>query len=387
MEVKYENQPADIQYIVRTRSTWALAEMFLTAPLMVLLAAAPACGMLLLSRYFVAGVLVIAGVIFSAGWLFWKVRQAIRSSKVIPGVIRLRITPAFLDVEHAEYRSRLSWLAIESVHHVDDALVILQPMGRGYIVRDSFFKSAEAAQQFFAAASQYHASTKAVDPTVSDRSSLPAWTGDSSRHSISYQNTIAQWTWALKTIGAANKTIFTYLYPILLCVGSNGILAYMTIGDFRQADGGRVPLDSTFELFLLMLLLLISIASSFATLMLLRELANRVRIPDIWLLPKTVDIYPQGLVSGTSVGTSAIRWPVLGAAYRQKELLCVDDQQGRPTVIVPASAFPDETAAEAFLADMTAWNDAAIEASASIDDTLIVAESVDDQNPYRSPQT
>ncbi|PQO40157.1 hypothetical protein [Blastopirellula marina] len=390
MEVEYENVPEDIRYLAQALPKLTLAEFLLTMPVIVLLAATPPVILLLLSPIPLLGAATLTGAVWFAGWHLLRAYRNFRSAPVRPGMVRMRITPDFLELKHADYCSRQAWQGIDSVQHVGEALVIIRPMNSGFIVPDRWFASKAAATAFFAAAQRYHAEAqtrKAAEPVADTADFYPAWTQSQQRLAVTYLNTPSDWTFAMKTVGSAHKSTLDYLFLFILCIAPNAGLALLALDALNGQllkSGMRVPVHPLLAATLLVLVTLFALLANFSIMMLIRELINRRRIPVIWLIRRNLEIMPEGMVANWRLGTLAIRWAALGKIAVSAEAIYISDMQPMIAFIIPQHVFFEHDSAAEFVDRLVEWKEAADLAAA---DAALAPERPDDQNPYQSPQT
>ncbi|MCC9607256.1 hypothetical protein LOC68_13710 [Blastopirellula sp. JC732] len=299
----------------------------------------------------------------------------------------MRISPDFLELEHVDFRVRQSWLAIDSVSHVDHALVITYPLERYYIIEDRHFVAPEAAREFAAAAHAYHAAARDI-PTMDD-SFLPEWTHDDQRFSVTYSNVATDWTGAMKSVGISRKTIYDYGVAFLFWAASNGLLAYLSYFDFGQRlkSGVITPFHALQQFALVAVILVFAYGTSFAMLMLVREVINRWRVPATLLTKRTVEITPRGVVERSPLSIVALRWPAVGQVSFPFKLIHIRDLQQKSAIRIPFDAFPGLAQASDFSAHVDGWKRRDDLTHEEEKDSLPLAPMPDDENPYRSPQT
>lgn len=396
MEVEYENVPEDIRYLAQALPKTTLAEFLLTMSVIVLLSATPPIIMLYLSPIPLLGKFALSATLWFAAWHFVRAYRNFRSAPVRPGLVRMRITPNFLELEHADYCARQAWQGIDSVQHVGEALVIIRPMNRGFIVPDRWFASKAAATEFFTAAQQYHAEAqtrKPADPLADAASFYPAWTHSPERLTVSYLNTRSDWAFAMKTAGSANKSALDYGFHFLLCIAANAGLALAAAGFFSGQllkSGMRAPVNPLLTASGLVLLALFALLTNVNIVMLIREWINRQRIPISWLWRRNVEIMPAGMVASWPLATLAIRWAALGRIAVTSEAICISDMQSPTAFIIPHYVFFEPDSSADFVDHLVQWKEAADLAAVDADDDAnarSLSDRPDDQNPYQSPQT
>ncbi|EAQ80320.1 YcxB family protein [Blastopirellula marina] len=389
MEVEYENAPEDIRYMTRVLPWPTIAELLITSPGLVLGATAPAILIFLASDHFIIGMgLLLAAVLFAAR-LLWQTLQFFRKIPVKPGRIRLRITPEFIETEHAEYRSRQAWPYLKSVRRVEGAIILTRPLNRAYIVPDRDFDSVQTAEQFYQTALAYHAA--AVNQPVADlvhdlAAFLPDWSHNL-RRTTSYQNTIGDWAHAMNPGATSPRSSWLGYFTTFLFAGFMNVILAVIASRTHWQDGAPLAFSPWLGFFALAMATVSAVILTFRALLKLREIINRWRVPEMLLEPRTIGISPPGMVAHNRLMVLAIRWPALAQITHNADAIYVSDVLPAIAFVIPKSAFTDPIAGESFAAEMLEWYTTAIETSNLGDDAeLIEAEVVDGDNPYRSPK-
>ncbi|MFI4875499.1 MAG: hypothetical protein ACIALR_09185, partial [Blastopirellula sp. JB062] len=313
MKIEYENAPEDIQAMVRALPWRTRLELLFTAPGMVVGSTLPTAVMLLSAGDVInGGFLVLAASLLSIRFL-WVSLRLFRKSPVTQGKIVLRLTPDYLEIVHAEGSSRQAWAFLLSVSRVDGAIVIMQPMNRGFIIPDRAFETPKTVEQFYQTAFGYHAQARdqeTVNLGDDVETFLPAWTQET-RHSIQYQNTIGEWAHAI-TMGpySSQTTIWGYLSTIMYCGFGYAVLTLLVF-DLYGSRGPRISAPSSLDFVFIVAAMVFTVIMTFSLLLKCREIANRWRVPATAIEPHALKIAPQGMVIRWRLAITATRWPAL----------------------------------------------------------------------------
>ncbi|PQO43569.1 YcxB family protein [Blastopirellula marina] len=382
MQVEFESHSHDaaaIQDAGSSSQTWRTNLLLILCGILIgLPGVVPA---LILGYHWIA---LLIGIVFYSV-LFQYAKRLLRPSEEVPvpasGVIRFRLQPNYLEHEFLWNRGRTAWSHIQEAVVHDDFLHIRVDPATSFIIPRRAFGTIDEMQAFAATAQAHIAAARETTPPaigLYDDDFFAAWTKEAGL-TVEYQNTRADWAYALEKGGAGahwqswQNRVARNAFYLVLCAA----MIFMASKVQHVGLAAAVLVASAAFWYV----------GSITLLLLARERRRQSGVPEQWLTNRTLFISPVGVISLTSFAIYCSDWH-----YYEE----VADDNGFVyfiadkvvSVLAPKRAFPSIGQAEHFAQEAAQWHAKALMPLEEPPEAASAAVSPsDDKNPDQSPQT
>lgn len=330
--------------------------------------------------------LMIAIVYFSC--LVRYVQQLSRKPQPVtlaPGPMQVRLAPNYLEMWTDHNRGRIAWSHVERTVVEGDFVMLYENAHRATPIPRRAFDTPHAMQEFVQLAEQYRlAAQETTLPEIGlyDDDFFAAWTRDAGL-SVEYQNSRTDWAYVLEK-GATE-------YPWQnrgARIGRNVLFLILSVIMVGMAFGiGHIG----FTAFALVASAAFWYVGTIVLLTIVREKGREKNIPEDWLRRRTLFISPAGVISLTPFSIHCNDWLTF-AVVQNTGFIYLTDSDDTVHYTTPKRSFPTFGQAEYFAHEAENWHEAAYIAycervAEEAEQAKGGAALVDEENPFRSPQT
>ncbi|EAQ80318.1 YcxB family protein [Blastopirellula marina] len=303
-------------------------------------------------------ILILFGLIlFKASRQLWNQVLLLRGESRL---VRLRLTPNFVESSTDNGRERVAWAGIDGVTDTGDFLLIVQDEHRAYVIPRGAFASVGEMCQFAALAQQYREAairSPSHEIGLDDDRYFAKWTSVAGP-SVTYQNMRADlaYVWEYGVDAKPRDSDWVRFQQLFSCLGLSmmlGLLIPNVLFLFPEF------LRNGILVFALIFSAIFWYAGSIPLMCMAFEFKKRSMVQEKWLMQQTVTISPAGAIVHTPTLILCRSWKTYDRIIHGPTLICFPTDVGGADFLIPKSAFPSTEQAEHFAAEAVRWHEAA----------------------------